>query len=374
MLRFIQVIKKEFIHLRRDPMALRLVIVAPIIQLIMFGYAATHDVRNVPVAVFDGDRSAESRQLIEEIEHSYYFHLIQTADDPRDIERRLQSGEAMIGVQIPRDFQRKIMRGTPAQIGLYVDGTDSNTSGVATAYMLGILRQGAASMQIRQARTEGRLRMAPPSVSVEPRVWYNIDLSSINFMVPGVFGLILLVLTVMLGGLSIVRERETGTLEQLLVTPLKIWELLLGKLVPFALVATLDASVIFLLALGWFHVVFRGSLTLLVAMALVFLVNNLGFGLLISTLSRTQQQAQLTAFLFIMPSVLLSGFFFPIANMPVPMQYVTYLIPLRYFLEIVRGIFLKGAGIGVLWPQMLALTAFAIAHFAAGIAAFRKRL
>ncbi len=201
-----------------------------------------------------------------------------------------------------------------------------------------------------------------------------MDLNSVNFMVPGVFGLILLVLTVVLGSLSIVRERETGTLEQLLVTPLKAWELLLGKLVPFALVAMLDAGVIFLLAIGWFHVPFRGSLALLVAMAVVFLVNNLGFGLLLSTISRTQQQVQLTAFLFVMPSVLLSGFFFPIANMPVPMQYVTYLIPLRYFLEIVRGIFLKGSGVGVLWPQMLALTAFAVAHFGAGLIAFRKRL
>jgi len=374
MLRFIQVVKKEFIHLRRDPMALRLVIVAPIIQLILFGYAATHDVRNVPVAVFDGDRSAESRRLIEEIEHSYYFHLVETADDPRDIERRLQSGEAMIGVYIPRGFKRQILRGDPAQIGLYIDGTDSNTSGVASTYIMGIVRRHAAGVQIRQARAQGLIETAVPSVSVEPRVWYNMDLNSVNFMVPGVFGLILLVLTVVLGSLSIVRERETGTLEQLLVTPLKAWELLLGKLVPFALVAMLDAGVIFLLAIGWFHVPFRGSLALLVAMAVVFLVNNLGFGLLLSTISRTQQQVQLTAFLFVMPSVLLSGFFFPIANMPVPMQYVTYLIPLRYFLEIVRGIFLKGSGVGVLWPQMLALAAFAVAHFGAGLIAFRKRL
>lgn len=372
--RLAYVLRKEFTQLRRDKMMPRMILFAPILQLVLFGYAATSDVRNVPVAVYDGDRSADSRLIVEEIAHSYYFHLVPAAQDSRDLERQLLTGKAQIGVHIPPNFHRDLMLGKTPQIGLLVDGTDSNTAGVAAAYLQGILRQRSLQFQTRQSRADGSFGVDMPVLTPEPRVWFNDELKSINFMVPGVVGLILLVLTINLAGLSIVRERETGTLEQLMVTPLRSYELLLGKMIPYGLLTLLDSGVIVLVARLWFHVPLRGSLVLLFAMAAVFLVTNLGLGLLISAVSRTQQEAQILAFLLIMPSVLLSGFMFPIQNMPVVVQWATYLIPFRYFLEIARGLFLKGVGVAVLWPQMLMLSGFALALLGAGVAAFKKRL
>lgn len=372
--RLAYVLRKEFTQLRRDKMMPRMILFAPILQLVLFGYAATSDVRNVPVAVYDGDRSADSRLIVEEIAHSYYFHLVPAAQDSRDLERQLLTGKAQIGVHIPPNFHRDLMLGKTPQIGLLVDGTDSNTAGVAAAYLQGILRQRSLQFQMRQSRADGSFGVDMPILTPEPRVWFNDELKSINFMVPGVVGLILLVLTINLAGLSIVRERETGTLEQLMVTPLRSYELLLGKMIPYGLLTLLDSGVIVLVARLWFHVPLRGSLVLLFAMAAVFLVTNLGLGLLISAVSRTQQEAQILAFLLIMPSVLLSGFMFPIQNMPVVVQWATYLIPFRYFLEIARGLFLKGVGVAVLWPQMLMLSGFALALLGAGVAAFKKRL
>jgi ABC-2 type transport system permease protein len=374
MSRLTHIIRKELIQTRRDPMMARLIIVVPILQLVIFGYAATNDVRNVPVAICDADHTADSRLIVEEIAHSYYFHVVPTSRDPRDLERLLLAGTAQIGVYIPRDFRRTLMRGQPAAVGVYVDGTDANTAGLATAYLTGILQQRALRFQVRDARKVGAFGDAAPQLRPEPRVWYNIELTSANFMVPGILGMILLVLTVNLGALSLVRERENGTLEQLMVTPLRSLELILGKMIPFLLLGMVETLITFALARGWFHTPFHGSLLVLLAMAFVFLFNTLGLGLLISAISRTQQEAQLVAFLFIMPSVLLSGFMFPIPNMPVPIQYLTYVIPFRYFLEIARGVFLRGAGPAVLWPQMLTLTLFGMATFGAGIAAFRKRL
>jgi ABC-2 type transport system permease protein len=372
--RLAYVLRKEFTQLRRDKMMPRMILFAPILQLVLFGYAATSDVRNVPVAVYDGDRSADSRLIVEEIAHSYYFHLVPAAQDSRDLERQLLTGKAQIGVHIPPNFHRDLMLGRTPQIGLLVDGTDSNTAGVAAAYLQGILRQRSLQFQTRQSRADGSFGVDMPILTPEPRVWFNDELKSLNFMVPGVVGLILLVLTINLAALSVVRERETGTLEQLMVTPLRSYELLLGKMIPYGLLTLLDSGVIVLVARLWFHVPLRGSLVLLFAMAAVFLVTNLGLGLLISAVSRTQQEAQILAFLLIMPSVLLSGFMFPIQNMPVVVQWATYLIPFRYFLEIARGLFLKGVGVAVLWPQMLMLCGFALALLGAGVAAFKKRL
>lgn len=374
MSRLSTMVRKEFTQIRRDTMILRLIMVAPLLQLILFGYAATSDVRNVPLAVYDGDRSADSRLIVQELSASPYFHLVASADDPRGLERLLLRGQAQLGVAIPRDLHRRGERGEGSQVGVYVDGTDGNTAGVATAYLVGYLQSRALHFSLRAARADGTFGAQVPTISTQRRVWYNEDLRSVNYMVPGVFGLILLVLTVNLGALSIVRERENGTLEQLLVTPLRPREVLAGKMIPFVILVMLDSGIIFLLARGWFHVPFRGSVLILVGMAFVFLLNTLGLGLVISSVSKTQQEAQVLAFLLIMPSVLLSGFMFPIQNMPQAIQYITYLIPFRYFLQIVRGLFLKGVGVEVLWPQMVALTAFGVGTFAVGLAAFRKRL
>ncbi|MHB8994211.1 MAG: ABC transporter permease [Armatimonadota bacterium] len=368
------IIRKEFTRIRRDPATMRLLFVAPLLQLILFGYAATNDVRNVRVAVFDGDRSPESRLLIQEVGNSYYFLVLPEVSDSRDLGRLLQKGTAQLALNIPPDFSRQMARGEAAQVGLLVDGSDSNTAGLAGSYLIGLLGQRGLRWQREDARREGLLGQTLPSVTPETRVWYNADLKSSNFMVPGVFGMILVVITINLAALSVVREREVGTLEQLMVTPLRNSELLLGKMIPLGLIGYFESVLIVLLALLWFHVPFRGSFVLLFAMAPVFLISNLAMGLLVSVTSRTQQEAQIVAFLILMPQVLLSGFMFPIQNMPQAIQYVTYLIPFRYFLEIVRALFLKGVGVGMLWPQMLILTVFAVGLSALAVATMRRRL
>jgi ABC-2 type transport system permease protein len=368
------IIRKEFTRVRRDPATMRLLLVAPLLQLILFGYAATNDVRDVRVAIFDGDRSPESRLLIQEVGHSYYFRVLPEVGDPRDLGRLLQKGTAQLALNIPPEFSRQMARGETAQVGLLVDGSDSNTAGLAGSYLIGLLADRGLRWQMEDARREGLLGQSLPSVTPVTRVWYNADLKSANFMVPAVFGMILLVITINLAGLSVVREREVGTLEQLMVTPLRNSELLLGKMIPLGLIAYFESGLIVLLALLWFHVPFRGSFLLLFGMAPVFLVCNLALGLLISVTSRTQQEAQIVSFLLIMPQVLLSGFMFPIQNMPQMVQYFTYLIPFRYFLEIVRALFLKGVGVSILWPQMLMLVVFAVGLSTLAVSTMRRHL
>lgn len=360
------VVIKEFTRTRRDPATMRLLIVAPLLQLILFGYAATNDVRNVQVAVFDGDRSAESRLLIQEIGHSFYFRVLPEVSDPRELSALLQRGQAQLALNLPPQFARRMHRGETARVGLLVDGSDSNTAGLATAYLTGILADRGVRWQVENARRQGTIGAALPAVQPVPRTWYNAELKSAYFMVPGVFGMILLVITVNLAGLAVVRERETGTLEQLVVTPLTNAELIIGKMIPYGLIAYGESGLIVLLALLWFQVPLRGSFLLLFSVAPLFLVGNLALGLALSVRSKTQQEAQLLTFLLIMPSVLLSGFMFPIQNMPTAIQYLTYLIPFRYFLEVVRALFLKGVGLEVLWPQvvMLGLWAFVLSTLA----------
>jgi len=374
-LRLRYVIKREVTSLRRDMTRLRLLIVAPLLQLLLFGYAATNDIRNVPVAICDLDMTAESRKLIAEVDASHYFVHKYSVLDPRQLEPLLLTGRAQIGLVIPRDFTTHLSYGPPAQIGLYVDGTDSNTAGIGTAYLVGLLRDHQLRWTMETLRRMGVGANVPGAqLQSVPRVWYNVDLRSVNYMVPAVFGMVLLVITINLSSLAVVRQRETGTLEQLLVTPLRTSEFLVGTVVPLGVAAMLDSGLIVLIALNWFHVPFRGSFFLLFAMAAVFLVANMSLGLVISVLSKTQQEAQIITFLLIMPSVLLSGFMFPIANMPPFVQAITHIIPFRYFLEIVRGLFLRGVGVDVLWPQMLALSGFALGLMLLAIGTMRKRL
>ncbi|MBU0606905.1 MAG: ABC transporter permease [Armatimonadetes bacterium] len=373
-LRLRAVIRREVLSLRRDMTRLRLLIVAPVLQLILFGYAATNDVRHVPVAICDLDMTQESRKLIAEIEASRYFVLEASVLDPRQLQPLLLSGQAQVGLVIPVDFASDLSRGDGAQIGLYVDGTDSNTAGIGTAYLVGLLRAHQLRWTMRQLQRMGAGDAATGGLQSEPRVWYNVDLRSVNYMVPAVFGMVLLVITINLASLAVVRQRETGTLEQLLVTPLRTSEFLVGTVVPLGVAAMVDSGLIVLVALNWFHVPFRGDFVLLFTMAAVFLVANMSLGLVISVLAKTQQEAQIVTFLFIMPSVLLSGFMFPIANMPPFVQALTYAIPFRYFLEIVRGLFLRGVGVAVLWPQMLALSGFALGLMLLAVRIMRKRL
>ena len=359
--------------MRRDPVLMSMLIVAPIFQLIMFGYAATTDINNVPVVIADQSNSPESRAITNSIRASRYFDLIGHVRDYRELKTVLDAGQAQLALHLPTDFARDLRRGEAASVMLYIDGTDAVTANTAASYMMRMLQEFGSKVAVERMKRRGGPG-GPPQVAMAPRVWYNPDLRSANYMVPGVFGLIIMIITTAWTAQSIVKEREVGTLEQLLVTPVRPLELLIGKSVPYAFTALIAATEILLLAKFWFRVPLRGSVPLLFGLAAIFIVCNLGLGLLISTITRTQQQAILATFFFLMPGVLLSGFMFPVSNMPWIIQQASRLIPYRYFLEVCRGIFLRGVGLEVLWPQAVALVVFAVALFTAGALAFRKRL
>jgi len=372
-------IRKEFRQFRRDPRMVRLVLVAPLLQLILLGYAANTDVQEVPLAVCDEDRSRASRELVAEVTSITsaggrpYFRLTARTQQPTELIAFLDRGAAQLALSIPPRFGAAESRGTTA-VQVLVDGTDSSSAGVAASYLSGLLlSHGLRVARHRLERAGGRAG-GLPSIELQTRVWYNPDLKSVNYMVPAVAAMVLMVVTQALTALAIVRERELGTLEQLIVTPLRSWELMLGKMIPFALVGLVDLTVVLLVALYWFRVPFRGSIFVLYGGAGLFLLCTLGLGLVISTFSRTQQQAQLLNFFFTMPSILLSGFMFPISNMPRVIQWLTYTVPMRYFLTVVRGVFLKGVGPEVLWPHGLALLGLGVALFALGALRFTKRL
>ena len=361
---------KEFIELRRDPRLFGLVIVAPVMQLAILGYAATTDVRNVPIIVVDGDRSAASRQLIGGFAGSKYFEIVAEATAPKEVDRYLATGGAWLGIVVPPGFSDalegkgdKSMR----QVQLLADGSDANSSGLALAYATTVVAQ----FNLARAAEAG-ITAVPFDSRV--RVWFNPLLDSKDFMIPGVIALLLLVVTANLSSMAIVREKEIGTLEQLNVTPLSRWELILGKLLPYSIVGFLDVLLVVAVAVFWFEIPLRGSIWLLLLGSVCYLLATLSLGLLSSSLSSTQQQAMMTTtFFFMLPMIYLSGFIFPIENMPVVIQYATYLIPLRYFLVIVRGIFLKGIGWDILWPQFAMLTSWGLVVIALAAARTRKR-
>jgi ABC-2 type transport system permease protein len=363
------VIRKEFLELRQDPRLFGIVIVAPIIQLTMLGYAATTDVRNVPLVIVDQDGSRESRELLARFEASPSFDIIGRVSSTGDVDRFLDAGDAWMALSIPADYGRRIAAGRPTRVQVVADGTDANSTNVALGY--------AGTLIASYARELATPAGEPPAplISADVRVWFNPELVSKDFMIPGILALLLLVVTTNLSSMSIVREKELGTLEQLNVTPVARWELVIGKLLPYAFIGVVDVLLVVLVALLWFEVPLEGSLVLLLAMCLVYLLTTLGLGLFVSTISSTQQQAMMTAsFFFLIPMVFLSGFVFPIENMPEVIQPVTYLIPLRYFLVILRGIFLKGVGLEVLWPDALALTAWGVGIVVLATVRSSKRL
>jgi len=370
-----QIVVKEFIQLRRDPRLLRLLILMPLVQLVIFGYAVTFDVRDVPVLVYDQDWSPASRELVRRFTNTQYFTLAGYADRPQQINRALDSGRAQVALSFPEDFSRLLARVRTAPLQVVVDGSDPGTTRVVLGYISAIVRGYSEQVVMaRLARLGPGLVEAVPMVQGDLRTWYNPDLRSVNFMVPGVLAMILLVVTMSMTSLAVVREREVGTLEQLVVTPIRPGELLLGKMIPFVIIGLADVVLIVAVAHFWFLVPLEGSLLLLLLFTLLFVACGLGLGLFVSTVSHTQQQAVMTTFFIMMPSILLSGFMFPIANMPRVIQALTYFIPLRYYLVIVRGIFLKGNGWAVLWPQALALALLAAAILALAITRFHKRL
>ncbi|MFW5950615.1 MAG: ABC transporter permease [Gemmatimonadota bacterium] len=358
--RIARMIRKEFRQIFRDPRMARIIFIAPIIQLVVFGYAVNTDIRETAMFVVSHDASRETRSLVSALTASGYFRVVGRSEDPRELTRALDSGRAIVGLQIPPDYTQRLVGGRGAEVQVLVDGSNSNTATVAQSNALRIIRQ----------YTEARLETAtgsslPGGVDLRLRAWYNPDLASRVYNVPAVLGVIVLLMALLLTALNIVREREMGTLEQLLVTPLEPAEFILGKTLPIIAIAMVQFTLVILVAIFWFGIPLRGPLLDLVLAALIYTVAGLSFALLISTVARTLQEAMMVIFLFFMPAIILSGFMFPIFTMPEIFQWLTLLNPIRHFLEIVRPVFLKGYGLAELWPRYLALLAIAAAGFAA---------
>ena len=374
-MRLRRLIWKEFLELRQNPRLFGIVIVAPIIQLTMLGYAATTDVHDVPVIVADGDRSTASRSLIARFDASRNFTVIGAVQTIREVDPYLQRGDAWLALAIPPNYGAALAAGEPVALQVVADGSDSNSTTVALGYATALIGEYAATLAgpPSPSASAGQTPGAP-AIDLRVRVWFNPQLESRYFMIPGVLALLLLLVTANLAAMAIVREKELGTLEQLNVTPIRRWELIVGKLLPYGVIAFIDVLLVTAVAVLWFEVPFRGSFGLLLGTSMLYVVCTLGLGLLISTISETQQQAMMTAtFFFLTPMIYLSGFIFPIENMPPAIQYATYLIPLRYFLVIVRGIFLKGIGLDLLWPQAAALAAWGAVVVTLAVARSRKR-
>lgn len=363
-----QLLKKELRQIFRDPRMKRIVFVAPVIQLVAFGYAVNTDIKNTKTFVVDHDRSAASRELLEVVEASGYFRIVAVSERPADLVDALDYGDAEVGIEIPAGFSRDVATGQGARVQVILDGTNSNTATVAQGYLTHIVRGYA------QGRAAAAAALPTGGIDARVRAWYNPDLQSRVYNVPGVIGMLILLMSLLLTSLSVVREREMGTLDQLTVSPLSAAELMLGKTVPAALIAFLDLFLVTALAILWFHIPMRGSFLALLPAALLYILCGLAFGLLISSVSKTQQEAFMTMFLVLMPAIILSGFFYPISSMPEAFRWITVLNPVRHFLEIVRAIFLKGAGIPDLWVQYVALSLMAAGATWLAIVRFRRSM
>jgi len=365
-LRVREMLKKELRQMFRDPRMKRIIFIAPVIQLIAFGYAVNTDIRHTATFVVDHDRSAESRELLDAFQSTGYFALTAGSDRPRDMVAALDAGDATVGIQIPADFARALAHPDGARVQVILDGTKSNTATVAQGYATQIIRRYA----LERAAETGLI----PGIGVDPRMraWYNPELESQVYNVPAVIGILILLMTLLLTALAVVREREMGTLDQLAVSPLSATELMLGKTLPVVLIALIDLFLITAIAILWFGIPLRGSVFVLLPAALLYIIAGISFGLLISTLSRTQQEAIMTMFLFLLPAIILSGFFYPISSMPKLFQWLTLLNPVRHFLEVVRAVFLKGTGLSLLWPQFLALALMAAGALQLAIVRFRR--
>jgi drug efflux transport system permease protein len=365
----VEMIRKEFYQVRQDPRMIAVSVIAPLVQVLLLGYTATTDIKNSDIVVCDMDKTSVSRELIRSFSNSGYFVAKYRVEVPDDIDHFIEYGKARMAVVVPPRFGDRILGRETAPLQVILDGTDANTASVLLGYTTQIVTQYSQSIQMNVSPV--RLGRIVP----EPRVWFNPDLLSANYMVPGVVALVLMIITMTLTSLGIVKEKEIGTLEQLMVTPIKPYQLILGKLIPFVIIGFIDVSIVLSIAHFWFKVPLVGSLPLLYGLSGLFILTTLGLGLFVSTIAKSQQQAMLIAqFFFFMPFMFLSGFAFPISNMPVVVQYITYVIPLRYFLEIVRAVFLKGSGVAELWPQALALLVFGVAILTLSVLRFQKKL
>jgi len=372
--RLVHLIRKEFIQLSRDPRMRAVLLVIPVLQMLLFGYAVTTDVRNIRTAVLDGDRTPASREFLSRFEGSGIFRIVRRPGGEGEAAALLDRGEVVALLRIDRGFARDIGEGRTATVQLLVDGTDSNTAAVVLSYASRIASAHGARLLEERLERSGLPRFPASAVRMERRAWFNPNLESRNFYVPGVIALLLMVVSVLLSSMAVVREKEIGTIEQIMVTPLGRAEFILGKTIPFAAIGLFDAVLVGVVAVFWFGIPIAGNPLVLLLATVFYLLSTLGIGLLISTVSETQQQAMLTAFFFMQPAVLLSGFIYPIANMPSAVRWITLANPLRYFLVVVRGVFLKGSGLGILWPQLAALAVLGAVFLVLASLRFRKTL
>ena len=372
--RLVAVARKEFIHVLRDKRALAIAILLPVIMLMIFGYALTLDLDRVPLAILDQSRTPQSRELVARFEGSRYFSVVQRAGSEREVEAAINRGQAMLGLVVPLDFGRRVGSERKTQVQVLADGSDANTTTLALAYAETIVRGYSQEVLVMKVR---RLTGKAPALPMElrPRVWFNTDMESKIFIVPGLIAVIMMLITALLTSLTVAREWETGTMEQLISTPVRPPELILGKLAPYFVIGMVDMLLSVLAGRFLFEVPIRGSLVLLFGVSAVFLVGALALGIFISTLAKSQLLASQAAFVAtFLPAFLLSGFMFDIGNMPRPLQVMTNLIPARHFVTILRGLYLKGTGLAELWPQCLLLVAFAALMLLLAIRTFKKRL
>jgi len=369
-LRVRELVRKEFIQLFRDPKNKRLLIVSPIIQLMIFGYVMSTDVRLINVGVLDQSQTRESRMLMDSLSANKIFQITHYTKSAEELESLLLKRKIDLAVKINPDFSSKIRRGDTASIQVLADGSMSNMASVRIAYTQQVLDMYNQTM-IKELYPQ---KMEYGKTDIRIRSWYNPNLDSRNFFVPGIVAVLIMIISLLFTSMAIIKEREIGTMEQLIVTPIKPIELILAKTIPYTIIAIIQMVMVTLLAIFWFDIPLYGSPWLLFAATCLFLLTTLGIGLFISTISATQQQAMMTTFFFILPFFMLSGFVFPISNMPIVVQWLTFLDPLRFFLVIIRGIFLKGVGLDILWPQYLALTIMGTIVFSGAVLRFRKRL
>ena len=372
--RLVAVARKEFIHVLRDKRALAIAILLPMIMLMIFGYALTLDLDRVPLAILDQSRTPQSRELVARFEGSRYFSVVQRAGSERELEAAINRGQAMLGLVVPLDFGRRVASERKTQVQVLADGSDANTTTLALAYAETIVRGYSQEVLVMKVR---RLTGKAPALPMElrPRVWFNTDMESKIFIVPGLIAVIMMLITALLTSLTVAREWETGTMEQLISTPVRPPELILGKLAPYFVIGMVDMLLSVLAGRFLFEVPIRGSLVLLFGVSAVFLVGALALGIFISTLAKSQLLASQAAFVAtFLPAFLLSGFMFDIGNMPRPLQVMTNIIPARHFVTILRGLYLKGTGLAQLWPQCLLLLGFAALMLLLAVRTFKKRL
>ena len=372
--RILAILRKEFRSVLRDPRMRFVILGLPVLQTLIFGYAVTLDVRHVRLAVVDRDGSPSSRALVERFTGSACFDAVAHPADEAEARALIDSGDVAALLQINAGFEEVLRAGRAAPVRLVVDGADSNTARFVLNYAAQITAAANAALAGETLRRRAGPVVTSGGPDLRPRVWFNPDLESRNYYVPGVIAMLVMLVGLMLTSMAIVREKETGTIEQVMVTPIRPVEFILGKCAPFAVVGLIDTALVSAVGLFWFDIPFRGSFALLLLGTALFLLGTLGIGLFISTVSRTQQQAMMTTFFFFFPAMLFSGFIFPISSMPDAFQWLSLADPLRYFLVIIRGVFLKGAGVEVLWPELAALLVMGVAVMAFAVSRLRKTL